>query len=140
MVINTYFKTRYAETDQMGIIHHANYPIWFEMGRTEFFAKLEIKNSRLEAEGLLLPLAGVECHFKNPARYEDEILLRTRIVKLSCVRIKFAYEVYNQATQKLLATGSTTHAWTGKNLRPLNIKKKFPQIYQLLETQIESNG
>jgi len=129
-VSETGFTVRYAETDQMGIVHHSNYPIWFEAARTGFFKKLGFPYSKIEGEGILLPLTDVKCCFKNPARYEDEIKIRIKVIKLTCVRIMFSYEVYNSFDNSLIATGETAHAWTDKSLKPLNLEKRLPGLYK----------
>lgn len=128
----TEFIARYGETDQMGIIHHSNYLKWFEAGRTDFFRMLGVRYSKIEKDGALLPLTGFECCFKRPARYEDEILVRTQPVEMSCVRLSFSYEVFNKDKMNLLVVGETSHAWTNKNLKPINIEKKMPELYMLL--------
>ena len=114
---------RYCETDQMGIIHHSNYPKWFEAGRTDFFKKLGLRYSKIEEEGVLLLLIDLKCSFKSPARYEDEILVRTKPVEMSCVRLSFSYEVFKKDDMSLLASGETSHAWTEKSLSRLYREK-----------------
>ena len=129
---------RYCETDQMGIIHHSNYPKWFEAGRTDFFKKLGLRYSKIEEEGVLLLLIDLKCSFKSPARYEDEILVRTKPVEMSCVRLSFSYEVFKKDDMSLLASGETSHAWTDKSLKPLNIGKKVPELYVLLKEAVKN--
>ena len=128
----TKFIVRYAETDQMGIVHHSNYAVWFEAGRTDFLKKAGISNSSIEARGVLLPLYEMNCQFKSPAKYEDEILVVTKLNSLSRVRLQFSYEVVNADNSKLLATGETMHAWTTRELKPVNAKKIIPDIYSNL--------
>lgn len=128
----TKFIARYAETDQMGIVHHSNYAVWFEAGRTDFLKKAGISNSSIEARGVLLPLYEMNCQFKSPAKYEDEILVVTKLNSLSRVRLQFSYEVVNADNSKLLATGETMHAWTTRELKPVNAKKIIPDIYSNL--------
>ena len=120
MQSETHFIARYAETDQMGIVHHSNYPVWFEAGRTDFLKKAGIANSKIEALGILLPLTYMDCSFKNPAKYEDEITVKTKIRKMTCVRLEFEYVITNK-DEAVIAVGSTSHAWTDKLLKPLNI-------------------
>jgi acyl-CoA thioester hydrolase len=133
------FIVRYAETDQMGIVHHSNYPVWFEAGRTEFFSKLGINYSNIENSGYLLPLTHMTVEFKNAAKYEDEIIIKTKLVSLTCVRTEFAYEVFNSITGVLYAIGSTNHAWTNKELKPVNIETKAPEVYALLKKSKNKN-
>lgn len=136
IVSETEFIARYAETDQMGIIHHSNYPKWFEAGRTDFFRKLGRNYSKIEADGMLLPLTDLRCNFKSPARYEDEIVIKTKLVKFSCVRLVFQYEVFNKDGMLVVATGETSHAFTDKNLKPLNMEKRMPELFGLLNQAI----
>ena len=133
MESKTYLTVRYAETDQMGIVHHSNYPIWFEVGRTEFLKNLGTSYSGVEDSGVILPLFEISCQFKSPAKYEDDILIITSIKSLSRVRVCFSYEVLNIADNKLLATGETMHAWTDKALKPVNAEKKIPELYSMLK-------
>lgn len=132
MQTETRFIARYAETDQMGIIHHSNYAVWFEAGRTDFLKNAGVSNTNIEAKGILLPLYEMNCKFKSPAKYEDEILVLTSLKQISRVRLSFSYQVINAATLILIATGETMHAWTDKSLKPVNAAKTVPEIYSLL--------
>ena len=77
--VETEMVVRYAETDQMGIAHHSNYPVWFEIGRTDFFKKIGFPYSQIESMGILLPLTDMKCKFTKPAKYEDTIVIKTQI-------------------------------------------------------------
>jgi len=134
MYVNeTRLKVRYAETDQMGIVHHSNYYVWFEVGRTEFFNKTGMSYGDIEKKGLLLPLIESSCSYKEPARYEDEIIVRTWIEDLGAVRITFSYEVIREKDGKLLASGKTVHAFVNTNLKPVNLKKINRNVFESLE-------
>jgi acyl-CoA thioester hydrolase len=119
---------RYAETDQMGIVHHSNYPVWFEMGRTDFFRAIGFPYSLIESKGMLMPLTDMSCKFKYPARYEDVVVVQTRVSYMSHVKIGFRYQVYNKSDGKLLATGETNHGCTDGKLRPLAVERAFPEL------------
>lgn len=131
MESETRLVVRYAETDQMGIVHHSNYPVWFEAGRTDFLRIAGMSNTEIEENGILLPLYYMECNFMNPAKYEDEIVVKTKIQKINCARIGFSYEVVG-TDRKVIASGNTAHAWTDRSLKPQNIHKKLPQLYRSL--------
>ena len=122
--IETKFVARYAETDQMGIVHHSNYAVWFEAGRTEFFTKLGLSIRKIEERGVLLPLYEMNCKFKSPAQYEDEIIVKTKLDSMAKVRVIFSYQVINATNEKILATGKTMHAWTNKYLKPINAEDR----------------
>ena len=136
--IETKFVARYAETDQMGIVHHSNYAVWFEAGRTEFFTKLGLCIRKIEERGVLLPLYEMNCKFKSPAQYEDEIIVKTKLDSMAKVRVIFSYQVINATNEKILATGKTMHAWTNKYLKPINAETSIPDVYSLLRQHIAS--
>lgn len=131
-VSETKFIVRYAETDQMGIVHHSNYAIWFEAGRTDFIRKMGLPYSQIEAGGFMLPLIELICRFKGSANYEDEITVKTNIKEFTYTRLIFHYEVYKNGGPDIITSGETAHAWTDRNLKPMNIKKHAPHIYELL--------
>ncbi|WP_010247397.1 acyl-CoA thioesterase [Acetivibrio cellulolyticus] len=123
---------RYAETDQMGIVHHSNYPIWYEAARTDFIKSIGMSYSDIEKSGFMLPLLELKSCYKGAAKYEDELIVTTKIKQISFTRITFYYEVYNKNSNILINYGETMHAWTNKELRPLNMKKHAPDIYDLM--------
>jgi len=132
MEIETKLTVRYAETDQMGIVHHSNYPIWFEAGRSNYLKALGVANTTIESKGVLLPLYDMNCQFKSPAKFGDEVIVKTSIKDISRVRLSFSYVVLNAMTEKIIATGETMHAWTDKDLKPINAEKSIPEIYRNL--------
>ncbi len=136
MKSHTSINVRYAETDQMGIVHHSVYAIWFEAARTDWIRQLGMSYSQLEQSGILLPLVDLSCHFIDAAQYEDVLDVTAQISRLTPARIQFSYTVTNTATGRLLCTGSTTHAWVGENFKVISLKKHNPQLYALLSASI----
>ena len=128
---------RYAETDQMGFAHHSCYPIWYEAARTNFIKTIGLTYSEMEQMGIMTPLVDLYCKYIKPAYYEDELHIKVTICDLSIVKIKFGYEIY--CNGNLLNTGYTTHAWVGKDKKPINLKKHYPEIYQKIETLKNEN-
>ena len=125
---------RYAETDKMGIVHHSIYPIWYEVARTDFIKKaIGISYSEFEKMGIMTPIVELNCKYILPADYEDELLIKVFIRKLSPARIEFEYNVRKEQDEKIINKGYTVHAWVGKDLKPLNMKKKYPDLYEKLE-------
>jgi acyl-CoA thioester hydrolase len=131
-VSETEITVRYAETDQMGIVHHSNYPVWFEVGRTDFIRKMGVPYSKIEKDGALLPLISMKCNFKGHAEYEDNLLVRTRIKEYNGVRLLFYYEIVKKDSNEIITTGETEHAWTDKALKPVNLKKFRPELHKIL--------
>ena len=137
MITKTHFAVRHSEIDSLGIVHHSRYPIWFETGRAEFLEKAGFPTFMLNAMGLFLPLTDMECSYKAPAKYGDEITIATSLTHMSYVKIKFEYSVINRSTGKFMASGITSHAWTNKKLEPVNMEKKAPKLYSKLLQLVE---
>ena len=131
--MRTRFHVRYSETDQMGIVYHANYLPWFEVGRTDFLREAGVTYRELEQQGFLLPVTDASLSYKQPARYDDEIEVRTRIGELTPVRLTFAYEIYRVADEELLVTGETKHVFTNAALKPVRLSRSLPDLYAWLE-------
>ncbi|MBD0776562.1 acyl-CoA thioesterase [Maribacter sp. ANRC-HE7] len=104
------FRVRYAETDQMGVVHHGNYPQYLEMGRTEWLRSYGISYKAMEDNGIILPVVSISLNYKKSAYYDDIIVLRTYLRKKPMVRIEFDYEIYN-GEGDLLAVANTVLAF-----------------------------
>jgi acyl-CoA thioester hydrolase len=144
-------RVRYQETDQMGVVYHANYLSWFELGRTEFIRELGYPYKEMERKGLLLPLTDAELHFKQPARYDDLIHIYVRTVKFSAIRLEFEVQVRRAPEDQgdpsekgmmhvdalpqgeLLVSGTTKHVWINDKWKPVRLDKEAPDIYRLLQ-------
>jgi acyl-CoA thioester hydrolase len=108
-------RVRYAETDRMGLLHHANYLVYFEQGRTELLRSLGLAYKELEDQDYLLVLTRAEVRYRSPARYDDLLTLRTKVVRTTAVRIDHGYELFRDGT--LIAEGSTTLACVNREGR-----------------------
>lgn len=100
-------RVRYAETDQMGVVYHANYAIYFEVGRTEMFRQIGLPYAKMEENGIMLPLIDLHCNYKQSAKYDDELTIVTTLEEMPNVKIKFNYKIYNEEGT-LLCDGYTT--------------------------------
>lgn len=130
MISETKVTVRYAETDQMGIVHHSVYPIWYEAARTDAIKKIGMTYSALEKNGIMTPLVELNCKYVLPAEYEDELTITVEISKLTPARIVFEYQVFKNKDEKPINIGSTVHAWVGKDLKPINLKRQYPEIFE----------
>lgn len=101
-------RVRYAETDQMGFVHHANYLVYFEMGRIELLRSTGMDYRSIEEKGYLLVISQIQCKYLAPARYDDNLILRTTVERVTAVRIEHTYELFRGS--ELLAKGSSTLA------------------------------
>jgi len=106
----TRLRVRYAETDQAGVVYHSNYLIWFEVGRVELCRDYGFNYREMESDaGARLPVTEARVRYRSPARYDDEIVIRTRVAELRSRAITFAYQVVRAADRALLAEGETAH-------------------------------
>lgn len=129
---------RYAETDQMGIIHHSVYAIYYEQARTEYFNSIGLRYNEIEKSGIMTPLVELKCKYKKPAYYNKEIEIKTKLVELTPVKFTLQYDIYNTEGE-LINIGKTTLAWAdAKSLRIINLQKVKPDIYEDLKKLIEN--
>jgi len=112
----TTIRVRYAETDRMGLLHHANYLVYFEQARTELLRSMGLTYRDIEDQGFLLVLTKVEVRYKRPAHYDDVLTIRTFVVRTTAVRIDHRYEVLHDGA--LIAEGSSTLACVDRDGRP----------------------
>ncbi len=132
MKFKTEITARYAETDRMGIVHHAVYPIWLEEARSQWMASTGISYSEIEKMGVMLPVTSLSCRYFASCTYEDVLTILVRIDSISAARISFYYEIFKNEQKILSAT--TEHAWVDANtFRPISVKKRLPNIYEILE-------
>jgi len=111
-------RVRYGETDQMGVVYHANYFAYFEIGRTDLIRTFGVSYAELETQGVRLPVVDVTARFLEPARYDDELAIETTLADASFVRLRFEYRVLRESDRRLLATGHTVLASVGVDGRP----------------------
>lgn len=136
MKCETFITARYAETDQMGVIHHAVYPVWFEVGRTDYIKLAGLTYGELEEKGIMLPVSELECKYFNPVRYDDNVVVETTIVRFSFARVCFKYRVL--LGDKVMVTGSSSHGFvSSETFKPINIKKVLPDFYQKMIDSLE---
>lgn len=131
-IFETRVRVRYAETDQMGVVYHSNYLIWFEVGRVELLRELGFDYARMEADldtGVVVVEARVR--YKAPAKYDDLILVKTWVAHLRGSLLQFAYELVRESDGTLLAEGETTHLITNRKLE----KKALPAEYVIALTE-----
>jgi acyl-CoA thioester hydrolase len=122
-------RVRYAETDQMGVVYHANYLIWMEIGRVELVRSRGFNYKDLErTEGFLLSVVEVQCRFLYPARYDEEILVATEVIRANARLIEFGYEIRSAPADRLLATGSTKHCWLNREMKPTKLPARYHSV------------
>lgn len=120
-------RVRYQETDQMGVVYYANYLVWFEVARTEFFRALGLDYKKLEDEKkIYLPVVEANCRYRSPLRYDDQVSLTVRLSSVKSARINFEYEV--RCGSKLSATGVTVHTFVDASGSPIPVPSEIRQV------------
>jgi acyl-CoA thioester hydrolase len=136
----TTIRVRYAETDQMGVAHHANHLVWFEAGRVEYCRQLGFEYRQMEIEDdCFIVVAEASCRYKRPARFDDVLTIRTRVTESQRRTIRFGYEIVNQS-QELIATGETMHVVCDSRGRPKSLPDKYKQYFPAASAEIKTSA
>jgi len=126
----TRFRVRYAETDQMGVVYYANYLIWMELGRAEYCRASGIRYRDMEVnDGVLLAVVEAHCRYLHPARYDDEIAVKTWVAKVNQRMVLFEYEIRNAQTGRTLASGETRHLFLGPDMKRVLLPEKYLPMF-----------
>ena len=120
---------RYAETDKMGVVYHANYFGWFEVGRADLLRHAGWTYREMESEGFSLPVIEAHCDYKQPARYDDELEVRVEAALASPARVEFTYEVVRPSDAQTLVTGRTIHAAVDRDGRPRRLPDRVKELF-----------
>jgi acyl-CoA thioester hydrolase len=116
-IVKTPLRVRYAETDKMGVVYHAHYVVWFEVGRTEYCRAAGVPYRAMEEAGVLILVTGLECRYRKPARYDDALTVRASMPELGSRGCSFDYEIV-RGTDEVLCDGSTRHVFADLSGRP----------------------
>lgn len=123
----TTIRIRYEETDRMGVVYYANYFVWFEIARTEYFRKRNLSYRELEEKkGLYLMVVDAYCDYKAPATYDDLVFAETTMESIKNTSLQFVYKIFRDSA--LLATGRTTHVFTNKSGKPIKIPEEIKEV------------
>jgi acyl-CoA thioester hydrolase len=126
----TTIRVRYAETDQMGVVYHGNYFTWFEVGRVELCRQLGFEYRQMEIEDdSFIVVAEAQCRYKRSARFDDLLVVRTRLSNSQRRTIRFQYQIVNQVSGELIATRETTHVICDSQGRPKSLPEKYRKYF-----------
>jgi acyl-CoA thioester hydrolase len=127
----TKIRVRYAETDQMGVVYHSNHLIWFEVGRGELMRQMGFSYRQMEREdGLFIAVAEVQCRYRAPVYYDEEVVVRTRLKKARPSVVVFRYELLRAETSEVLAEGETVHVVTDSEMRVARLPDKYLEVFR----------
>jgi acyl-CoA thioester hydrolase len=130
LISRTKLRVRYAETDQMGVVYYANYFVWCEIGRVEFFRQLGYDYKQMELEDdCHLPVVEAKCRYRSPARYDEEILVETRVTALRGPVLKFGYRLLrvDAEGERVLADAETVHVSVDKQMQKRNLPERYTE-------------
>ena len=136
---DTEIRVRYAETDKMGIVHHSNYLVWFEAGRSEFCRARGFSYNQMEEDNALMVVAESYCRYKSPAYYDELLVIRTKVGEVRSRSLRFLYEVVRIADDTIIAEGETLHVVTDENKKV----RSLPETYRAMlmtDEQPDSNA
>ena len=129
-VTESRLRVRYVETDQMGVVYYANYLVWMEVGRVELCKCCGFNYRDMEIEdGIFLAVAEAHCQYRSPARFDDEVIVRTSIEKANTRMATFTYELRLAADDRRLATGYTRHVFVSRAMRPTHLPAKYHAMF-----------
>ena len=130
-VNETRIRVRYAETDQMGVVYHSNYFIWFEVGRVELLRQLGFSYKEMEAQDdCFIAVVDARCRYRAPVHYDDEVVVRTYLKHVRDKVIHFGYELLRAENGQLLAEGETTHIVANAQMKPRKLPEKYMQVFR----------
>lgn len=133
----TNLRVRYAETDQMAVVHHSKYYVYFETAREDFIDLIGVKYKDMEGQGVMMPVLETNCKYYEGAKYADDLIIETILEEISPIKIVLQYNVIREADNKLLAKGKTVQTFVDKNnFKIVNIKKKYPDIWTKFEALV----
>ena len=124
-LVDVDIRVRYAETDQMGVAYYANYLIWFEVGRSEFCREKGFRYADLEALGYKLVVSDVHCRYRNSARYDETVMVRTRLKEVNRRMITFGYQILRKDEKEVIAEGETRHICVDSEGKTKTLPEKF---------------
>lgn len=124
-------EVRYQETDQMGVVYHANYLVWFEIGRTKFIEHLGLSYIEMENNDIVSPVIDAQLSFKKPVRYGEKVFVKTWIEQYDGLRTVYGYAIVDE-DDDIRVTGTTKHVIVKKDsFRPISLRKAFPNWHEL---------
>lgn len=126
-------KVHYYETDKMGITHHSNYIRWMEEAREDFLDQIGYGYAKLESDGIISPVIGVECEYKKSTTFDDEVCIRPEIESFNGVKLIIRYTMTNHNTGDLVLKGKSMHCFLSKEGRPVSLRREFPDFDKALK-------
>ena len=129
---------RYPDCDAMGIVHHAVYPIWYEIARMDFFDKIGVPYSDTHVLGVDPAMVNLNLNYALPIRYPGSVTVRTRMLSCAPKKLELGYEVYREGDEKPCASATSFHIWTGPNMKSYNMEENYPEAWKKIQAALEN--
>lgn len=136
MTTETVIEVRYPECDQMGIVHHAVYPVWYEIARMDYFEQVGFSFSAMHEKGIDPPMVDLHVMFQAPVRYPGTVTIRTKATFAAPKKLRLHYETFYQ--DELVNSCDTFHIWTGTDGKSLDMEANLPEVYEKLIGAVEA--
>lgn len=128
---------RYPDCDAMGIVHHAVYPIWYEIARMDFFQKIGVPYSDTHALGVDPAMVSLELKYAAPVRYPGTVTVRTRMLSCAPKKLELSYEVFREGDEAPCARGVSFHIWTGPDMKSCDMAASYPAAWEKIRAALE---
>ena len=135
MITETRIDVRYPDCDRMGIVHHAVYPIWYEVARMDFFEKMGFSYADMNSLGINPPMVELDLRYKAPATYPGTVTIRTKLILCAPKKLELQYEAF--FGDRLCGSARSFHIWTGRDMKSLDMEKHHPEIYGKIKAALE---
>lgn len=132
-------KINYYETDGMKIVHHSNYIRFLEEARIYYMDNINLPYSKMEEEGIMIPVLEVSCKYKHPCKFNDEIEVEVKIKEYTSVKLIIEYKIKNKTTNLLASIAETKHCFTDESMKPISLKKIKPNMHEIIKKSFEAN-
>lgn len=140
MEINAYIrKINYYETDKMGITHHSNYVRFMEEARIYFLEQIGCRYEKWEKDGIISPVIGIECDYKHPTTFGDEIRIEVAITEYKRIKLSVSYTMINLKNGKIVCKGKSHHCFVNTEGRPISLSRQYPEYDELLKKHLSEN-
>lgn len=137
MITETIIDTRYPECDKMGIVHHAVYPIWYEVARMDFFQAMGFSYTDMSSIHVNPAMVDLHVQYVCPAVYPDRLVIRTKIKSFAGKKLELSYETFRQSTGEKIGTATTFHIWVGPDMRSYNLEQNLPEVFAKIRRAAE---
>ena len=132
-------KVNYYETDKMGVTHHSNYVRFMEEARIDYLEQIGCSYDKMEKEGIISPVIGIECEYKRSTTFGDELHIHVELIEYKRVKLSVAYTMINTKTEEIVFVGKSHHCFLNTEGRPIALSKQYPEYDELLKAHVAEN-